>query len=98
MTSVDWRAVAAKKLAEQREVYDGALDRALDRIAALEAENAALRVLLGEVRDTWAKLDDIDVFIDPERGAEWHAARNGMDYLMSDHRAPLAASSAEGES
>jgi len=102
MTSVDWRAVAAKKLAEQREVYDGALDRALDRIAALEAENAALeaenaalRVLLGEVRDTWAKLDDIDVFIDPERGAEWHAARNGMDYLMSDHRAPLAASSAE---
>ena len=65
--------------------------RLRERVAALEAHR-------DEVERTWSMLDDIDVFIDPERAEERHAARNRMDYLMSDHaRAALAGQEPAGE-
>jgi hypothetical protein len=70
-------------------------ERLTGQLAAVTAERDALRGLLDDVRDTWSTLDDIDVFIDPERAEEWHTARNRMDYLVSDHCAALAARGGE---
>ncbi len=87
--SLDGKWIAM--LVDEIEHYSGENTRLTALLAERDAEIVRHAALLVEMRQTWAKLDDIDVFIDPERAGEWHAARNRMDYLVSDHCAALAA-------